>query len=82
MKTVLVHERLESRFALSASSVVPHVPAASAASHQAAHVHDPVQKSHVGLPTINNDLRSGNKMIGPVHQSDHHPITAVHRVKQ
>ena len=82
MKTVLVHERLESRFALSASSVVPHVPAASAASHQGAHVHDPVQKSHVGLPTIHNDLWKGNKLIGPVHQNDHHPITAVHRVKQ
>ena len=79
MKTVLVHERLESRFALSASSVVPHVPAAS---HQTAHVHDPVQKSHVGLPTIHNDLWKGNKLIDPVHQGDHHPITAVHRVKQ
>jgi len=82
MKTVLVHERLESRFALSVSSVVPHVPAASAASHQAAHLHDPVLKIQAGLPTIHNDLWKGNKLIGPVHQNDHHPITAVHRVKQ
>ena len=82
MKPVLVHEQLESRFALSASSIVPHVPAASSTPHQAAHVHDPVQKIHTGLPVIHNDLWKGNKILGPVNQNDHHPISAVHQVRR
>ena len=82
MKFLLVHEQLESRYAPSASSVVHHVPAASSASHQAAHVHDPLQKSQTGLPVIHNDLWKGNKILGPVNQNDHHPISGVHQVRR
>ena len=82
MKLMLVHEQLESRFALSASSVVRHVPAASSAPHQAAHVHDPVQKGQTGLPVIHNDLWRGTHILGPMNQNDHHPIAAVHQVRR